>query len=246
MIISNVGAAGLNLTAASVVIIVSNVWSGLEKFQIEGHIHQYGQVWDVLVFDIVAPDGIDLALMGYSDSKTCLSNCFLMSQKALKKLYLEVTAPSNDGEEEGEEEEDFFGAFKATNPSTQKRKHQQTDLDKTDTLEGAVRGNKSLHVSIPNKATKISKGQVVPTADGMPKLKSKSLAGAIAVHKSKPSAQGSQEADTSKNNHLVPAIDHAAMPSTVQQYISDFPNASGQWFAYSSRFPNATIQQLSM
>ncbi|KAG8760733.1 hypothetical protein FRC11_015050 [Ceratobasidium sp. 423] len=81
MVISNVGSAGLNLVAASVVIVVSNVWSGLEKNQIFGRVVRPGQKRDVVLYNIVAPEGIDLALMCYSESKTALSNQFLMSRK---------------------------------------------------------------------------------------------------------------------------------------------------------------------
>ncbi|KAG8710920.1 hypothetical protein FRC09_020876 [Ceratobasidium sp. 395] len=100
MIISNVGATGLNLSVASIVILVSGVWSGQEKWQIIGRALRYGQERDVVVLNIVAPTGIDLALVGYADSKTCLSDRFLMSEKKLREAYLQITAPEwDDGDE---------------------------------------------------------------------------------------------------------------------------------------------------
>ncbi|KAF8749854.1 aortic smooth muscle cell differentiation [Rhizoctonia solani] len=100
MIISNVGSAGLNLVEASVVIIVSSVWSGLELDQIMGCVDRPGQLRDVAVYNIMAPEGIDLALNVYADSKAQLSNHFLSLQRTLQTVYSEIAQPhSNDHDE---------------------------------------------------------------------------------------------------------------------------------------------------
>ncbi|KAF8747166.1 aortic smooth muscle cell differentiation, partial [Rhizoctonia solani] len=100
MIISNVGSAGLNLVEASVVIIVSSVWSGLELDQIMGRVDCPGQLRDVAVYNIMAPEGIDLALNVYADSKAQLSNHFLSLQRTLQTVYSEIAQPhSNDHDE---------------------------------------------------------------------------------------------------------------------------------------------------
>ncbi|QRW23727.1 Helicase conserved C-terminal domain [Rhizoctonia solani] len=121
MIISNVGSAGLNLVEASVVIIVSSVWSGLELDQIMGRVDCPGQLQDVAVYNIMAPEGIDLALNVYADSKAQLSNHFLSSQRTLQTVYLEIAQPhSNDHDELDLEEIPAVPSTKGTKPSTSK------------------------------------------------------------------------------------------------------------------------------
>ncbi|KAF8753788.1 hypothetical protein RHS01_06501 [Rhizoctonia solani] len=121
MIISNVGSAGLNLVEASVVIIVSSVWSGLELDQIMGCVDCPGQLQDVAVYNIMAPEGIDLALNVYADSKAQLSNHFLSLQRTLQTVYLEIAQPhSNDHNELDLEEIPAVPSTKGTKPSTSK------------------------------------------------------------------------------------------------------------------------------
>ncbi|KAF8748551.1 helicase [Rhizoctonia solani] len=121
MIISNVGSAGLNLVEASVVIIVSSVWSGLELDQIMGRVDCPGQLQDVAVYNIMAPEGIDLALNVYADSKAQLSNHFLSLQRTLQTVYSEIAQPhSNDHDELDLEEIPAVPSTKGTKPSTSK------------------------------------------------------------------------------------------------------------------------------
>ncbi|GAB1527611.1 hypothetical protein RhiTH_010787 [Rhizoctonia solani] len=117
----NVGSAGLNLVEASVVIIVSSVWSGLELDQIMGRVDRPGQLQDVAVYNIMAPEGIDLALNVYADSKAQLSNHFLSLQRTLQTVYLEIAQPhSNDHDELDLEEIPAVSSTKGTKPSTSK------------------------------------------------------------------------------------------------------------------------------
>ncbi|KAF8670336.1 SNF2 family N-terminal domain [Rhizoctonia solani] len=121
MIISNVGSAGLNLVEASVVIIVSSVWSGLELGQIMGCIDCPGQLQDVAVYNIMAPEGIDLALNVCADSKAQFSNHFLSLQRTLQNVYLETAQPhSNDHNELDLEEIPAVPSTKGTKPSASK------------------------------------------------------------------------------------------------------------------------------
>ncbi|KAF8690278.1 helicase, partial [Rhizoctonia solani] len=87
MIISNVGSAGLNLVQASVVIIVSSVWSGLELNQIMGRVDRPGQERDTVVYNIMAPEGIDLALNVYADN-----------------VYTNIANPHSDSQDESDSE----------------------------------------------------------------------------------------------------------------------------------------------
>ncbi|KAF8748143.1 helicase [Rhizoctonia solani] len=102
MIISNVGSAGLNLVEASVVIIVSSVWSGLELDQIMGALMPW-------------------AAARCSYSKAQLSNHFLSLQRTLQTVYSEIAQPhSNDHDELDLEEIPAVSSTKGTKPSTSK------------------------------------------------------------------------------------------------------------------------------
>ncbi|KAG9102129.1 hypothetical protein FS749_015712 [Ceratobasidium sp. UAMH 11750] len=104
MLISNVGSAGLNLTAASIIILVSGVWSGLERAQIIGRAWRYGQLRDVVVLDIIAPGTIDLALAGYANGKTMMLDSFLAAKQALHRAHTIITSTTVDSEDEDEAE----------------------------------------------------------------------------------------------------------------------------------------------
>ncbi|GAB1526338.1 hypothetical protein RhiTH_009505 [Rhizoctonia solani] len=104
MIISNVGSAGLNLVQASVVIIVSSVWSGLELNQIMGRVDRPGQERDTVVYNIMAPEGIDLALNVYADSKAQLSDHFLNLRRTLQDVYTNIANPHSDSQDESDSE----------------------------------------------------------------------------------------------------------------------------------------------
>ncbi|QRV83736.1 Helicase conserved C-terminal domain [Ceratobasidium sp. AG-Ba] len=106
MLISKVAGAGLNLTAANVVIFVSPVWSGQEKKQIIGRAWRLGQTEEVIVLDIHAPRGPDLALAGYAGSKCALSAQFLRSERKLYKAHQVWLAVERDVLREGDEDED--------------------------------------------------------------------------------------------------------------------------------------------
>ncbi|KAG8734345.1 hypothetical protein FRC11_005332 [Ceratobasidium sp. 423] len=220
MVISNVGATGLNLTAGSVVVLVSNVWSGQEKNQIVGRVHRFGQVRDVVVYDIVAPDGIDLALSGYADSKTCLSNRFLMSQKKLKQAYLEVTSKVDEDEDEDDDEEDDMGitqgATKATKVVSRKRKHQVTDgnEEEDDVSEDAAGKKKS-------GSARSSKR---PKASSTRKTTSRNTG---STTKGKPKASSSRRKNTTAAGYFRPVSRTTAKPQ--EQVVSEAPKqmASG-------------------
>ncbi|QRW14226.1 SNF2 family amino-terminal protein [Ceratobasidium sp. AG-Ba] len=106
MLISKVAGAGLNLTAANVVIFVSPVWSGQEKKQIIGQAWRLGQTKEVIVLDIHAPCGPDLALAGYAGSKCALSAQFLRSERELYEVHQVWLAVERDVLREGDEDED--------------------------------------------------------------------------------------------------------------------------------------------
>ncbi|CEL53741.1 putative ATP-dependent helicase C17A2,12 OS=Schizosaccharomyces pombe (strain 972 / ATCC 24843) GN=SPAC17A2.12 PE=3 SV=1 [Rhizoctonia solani AG-1 IB] len=104
MIISNVGSTGLNLTAASV-IIINPVWSGQETNQISGRVHRPGQKRDTYVYAMISPQSVDVALMGYSQGKATLSSSFLASNKKLLEVYRNMAAPTS-ADDEGDIEVD--------------------------------------------------------------------------------------------------------------------------------------------
>ncbi|KAG8740478.1 hypothetical protein FRC10_004274 [Ceratobasidium sp. 414] len=108
-ITNNVGATGPNLTAASIVIFVSSVWSGQERKQIIGRMWQYGQLAEVIIIDIFTPQGLDLMLAGYASAKTIMSDIFLRAEQDLHRAHKAITeheCQRDLGKDEEDEEED--------------------------------------------------------------------------------------------------------------------------------------------
>ncbi|EUC60391.1 hypothetical protein RSOL_339560, partial [Rhizoctonia solani AG-3 Rhs1AP] len=163
---SNVGSTGLNVTAASVVIVLSNVWSGLERNQIFGRVDRPGQCRDVVLYTIVAPGSIDLDLMVYSESKTCMSNQFLTSKIQLQQTYLQITAQSPDHGHELDLGSD--GKITATKVVTRKRKdRKEAAPSSSDDDEVAVEGHKESRSTRPSKRVKVSNDKKsTPVAGG--------------------------------------------------------------------------------
>ncbi|KAG8734427.1 hypothetical protein FRC11_014273 [Ceratobasidium sp. 423] len=201
MIISNVGSAGLNLVAASVVIVVSNVWSGLEKNQIFGRVVRPGQTRDVVLYNIIAPECIDLALMCYSESKTAQSNQFMMSRKALQQIYNDVTTPEEEEEDDAEDEvQGSSRAVKPTKVGARKRKGQ--DEDGPDDMEESNSGSpKKRARPSSNKKDAPVKGRRVAT-------KAQSAAGPS--HSKKASTSATQTSSLSNSNQAkeVPIVNN--------------------------------------
>ncbi|KAB5587777.1 SNF2-related protein [Ceratobasidium theobromae] len=142
MLISNVGAAGLNLTAASVVIFVSGVWSGQEKKQIIGRAWRYGQTAEVIVVDIFAPTGLDLALAGYAGGKTVMSESFLRSEQQLhqaRQTFLALEHVYGSEEESDPADEDTLPATvpRAKKSNVVKRKRKGANEDKPSDVDDA-------------------------------------------------------------------------------------------------------------
>ncbi|KAF8751151.1 hypothetical protein RHS01_08819 [Rhizoctonia solani] len=97
---------------------------GFELDQIMGRVDRPGQLQDVAVYNIMAPEGIDLALNVYADSKAQLSNHFLSLQRTLQTVYSEIAQPhSNDHNELDLEEIPAVPSTKGTKPSTSKLGH---------------------------------------------------------------------------------------------------------------------------
>ncbi|KAG9098557.1 hypothetical protein FRC06_006228 [Ceratobasidium sp. 370] len=179
MLISNVGAAGLNLTAASIVIFVvrdqptspslqrvlteamqSGVWSGQEKKQIIGRPWRYGQTAEVIVIDILAPRGLDLALAGYAGSKTVMSDSFLRSERELNQAHKALTilerqyelGPDQEDEDEDKVDENTAPAdvVQPNKSRVSKRKHKGAAA----TLTGEVISGNDAPESPPAKKRK--------------------------------------------------------------------------------------------
>jgi hypothetical protein len=136
-----------------------------------------------VILDIVAPGSIDLALMGYADGKTCLSDRFLMSEAKLRQVYQQITAPDSDDEEDlGLEPEP--SRRKATKVATRKRKQSPIDSSEVEVSEGEVSGKATLPQSKPRKRAK---------ATGSDKTGGPMQVKDAAKRKAQPAASGSEQ-----------------------------------------------------
>ncbi|KAG8772171.1 hypothetical protein FRC12_003219 [Ceratobasidium sp. 428] len=158
MLISRVGGAGLNLDVASVLIFVSPLWSGLEKRQLMGRLWRLGQLNHVIILDIIAPGGPDLALAGYAGSKIALAESFLQEERQLYEAHRISDAVRRDAERESESEDEsvdvpLAGVPQVQKTSAQPRKRKAVALEAGD--EGAAGGH-SQGVSQPGPSAPLA------------------------------------------------------------------------------------------
>ncbi|KAG9120196.1 hypothetical protein FRC07_004399 [Ceratobasidium sp. 392] len=105
LLMTKVGGTGLNLTAASILINVSQFWSALDKDQISGRLFRHGQTRQVVVVDLVAPGSIDLPMAGYANSKALMSRFFLSSQQRLHTVQQCLELAALEGEQSYQEDD---------------------------------------------------------------------------------------------------------------------------------------------
>ncbi|KAF8431211.1 hypothetical protein L210DRAFT_934667 [Boletus edulis BED1] len=77
LLLSNVGAVGLNLTAATVVILFDQCWSRMLVNQIIGRAWRLGQTERVIVYNLVCDQTVDCLMTDYAQGKGCMLEQFL-------------------------------------------------------------------------------------------------------------------------------------------------------------------------
>ncbi|PBK81529.1 P-loop containing nucleoside triphosphate hydrolase protein [Armillaria gallica] len=117
LLLSQVGVSGLNLMRATVVIILTIGWSGVEQGQMIGRAHRNGQREIVFVFRIIAQNTIDVLMAQRAGAKADQLEKFftkkesnnVMNRKAYEFLY-NCAAPGehlpDEDDEDSEEDED--------------------------------------------------------------------------------------------------------------------------------------------
>ncbi|CEL53169.1 putative ATP-dependent helicase C17A2,12 OS=Schizosaccharomyces pombe (strain 972 / ATCC 24843) GN=SPAC17A2.12 PE=3 SV=1 [Rhizoctonia solani AG-1 IB] len=200
MIISNVGSTGLNLTAASIIIIVASnpVWSGQETNQISGRAHRPGQKRDTYVYTMITPQSVDVALMGYSQGKAALSSSFLTSNKKLLEVYRNMAAPISADDEWDVEVDAGPSGLRASKLPARKRKATDDEgstnsgapLDVNDVSSQEIPPKKRSKTSVSHTKPQRSKASVTPfcTSRRRPVEASSSSTGSGSASQTKPKA----------------------------------------------------------
>ncbi|TFK17541.1 hypothetical protein FA15DRAFT_734316 [Coprinopsis marcescibilis] len=80
LIFSKVGATGLNLTRASVIIFLDQPWSAQDEAQIRGRPHRQGQTLDVWAYHLLATDTADPILAALAAGKKDMLDTFVKSK----------------------------------------------------------------------------------------------------------------------------------------------------------------------
>ncbi|KAG1817544.1 uncharacterized protein BJ212DRAFT_1480118 [Suillus subaureus] len=75
------GTIGLNLTAASIVILFDQCWSRMLVNQIIGRAWQLGQTWGVLVYNMVALGTVNILMVDHGEGKGNMLGQFLPANK---------------------------------------------------------------------------------------------------------------------------------------------------------------------
>ncbi|KAK0197634.1 P-loop containing nucleoside triphosphate hydrolase protein [Armillaria mellea] len=119
LLLSQIGVSGLNLMCATVVIIVTITWSGVEEGQMIGRAYRNGQEEVVFVFRIIAQNTIDVLMAQRAGAKAEQLETFfskkesnnIINRKAYQFLYNcaapgDHIATAEDEDEQDEEDDD--------------------------------------------------------------------------------------------------------------------------------------------
>ncbi|KAG1720855.1 P-loop containing nucleoside triphosphate hydrolase protein, partial [Suillus paluster] len=85
LIFSSVGAVGLNLTAASIVILFDQCWSRMLVNQIIGRAWRLGQQREVIVYNMVALGTVDVLMVDHGEGKGNMLGQFLSAHKGKRR-----------------------------------------------------------------------------------------------------------------------------------------------------------------
>ncbi|KAG1784565.1 P-loop containing nucleoside triphosphate hydrolase protein [Suillus plorans] len=114
LLFSNVGAVGLNLTVASVVILFDQCWSRMLVNQIIGRAWRLGQQEVVLVYNMVALGTVDVLMVEHGEGKGTMLEQFLSANSGVaNRLQLAAAGGrhiqdcDNDGEEDSTSDDDI-------------------------------------------------------------------------------------------------------------------------------------------
>jgi hypothetical protein len=124
LIFSNVGALGLNLTAASIVILFDQCWSRMLVNQIIGRAWRLGQTQGVLVYNMVALGTVDVLMVDHGEGKGNMLGQFLSANKGVFTTIKNVAAgrlPVADADDDDEVEIIDTPAPAATSSKPQKK-----------------------------------------------------------------------------------------------------------------------------
>ncbi|KIJ64987.1 hypothetical protein HYDPIDRAFT_28327 [Hydnomerulius pinastri MD-312] len=105
LLFSSVGAVGLNLTVASIVILFDQCWSRMLVHQIIGRAWRLGQTRSVIVYNLVALDTVDMLMVDYGATKGDMLDEFLHGggKKLTEVLRRAGEGRLNEGEDVEEE-----------------------------------------------------------------------------------------------------------------------------------------------
>ncbi|KAG1837125.1 P-loop containing nucleoside triphosphate hydrolase protein, partial [Suillus tomentosus] len=84
LIFSSVGAVGLNLTAASVVVLFDQCWSRMLVNQIIGRAWRLGQQKEVVVYNMVALGTVDVLMLHHGEGKGNMLRQFLSANQGTR------------------------------------------------------------------------------------------------------------------------------------------------------------------
>ncbi|TFK16514.1 hypothetical protein FA15DRAFT_742895 [Coprinopsis marcescibilis] len=87
LIFSKVGATGLNLTCASVIIFLDQPWSAQDEAQIRGRPHRQGQRREVYAYHLLATDTADPILAALAAGKKDMLDKFVKSKSSRGMAY---------------------------------------------------------------------------------------------------------------------------------------------------------------
>ncbi|KAJ7710747.1 P-loop containing nucleoside triphosphate hydrolase protein [Mycena rosella] len=139
LIISNVGAVGLDLTFARTLILYEVNWSGVLAGQIYGRIHRPGQDKPSFAFQLVGKNTVDTLLAMVASNKAKIAEDYITpaEREAYLRHFKKVFMSGDDDDDEGDEDEEdvmarLAAAVKPGRKRSVKRKAEREEPESED------------------------------------------------------------------------------------------------------------------
>ncbi|KAG0693276.1 hypothetical protein DFH29DRAFT_1007449 [Suillus ampliporus] len=105
LLFSNVGAVGLNLTVANIVILFDQCWSRMLVNQIIGRAWRLGQEDTVLVYNMIALGTVDVLMLDHGEGKGKMLGEFLTTNQAVARTIKRATRGQQVQDSDGDSDE---------------------------------------------------------------------------------------------------------------------------------------------
>ncbi|KIJ57836.1 hypothetical protein HYDPIDRAFT_34751, partial [Hydnomerulius pinastri MD-312] len=145
LLFSAVGAVGLNLTAAHIVILFDQCWSRMLVLQIAGRAWRLGQTKTVLLYNLIGIATVDMLMGDYAQAKGDMLHEFL--SPGVRNIAALLRRAADGRMNEGEDADDDLSTTTASAATAKPKKAKQTKAPKSSKSVAAVPDNSGHHLN---------------------------------------------------------------------------------------------------